>query len=52
LNDFHVREVLHVTFGSALSRFGQEIKSALVNHAEVYRAALEGHFGKHLGLLK
>jgi hypothetical protein len=52
LNDFHVREVLHVTFGSALSRFGQEIKSALVNHDEVYRAALERHFGKHLGLLK
>jgi hypothetical protein len=52
LNDFHAREVLHVTFGSALTRFGTEIKSSLVRHADAYRAGLETHFRKHLDLLK
>lgn len=52
LEDFHAREVLHVTFGSALSRFGAEIKSSLVKHADAYRAALERHFKKHLALLQ
>ena len=52
LNDFHAREVLHVTFGSALARFGTEIKSALVNHTDAYRSALERHFRKHLALLE
>jgi tagaturonate epimerase len=52
LNDFHAREVLHVTFGSALSRFGLEIKSSLMRHKDAYRAGLETHFRKHLELLK
>ena len=52
LDDFHARQVLHVTFGSALARFGAQIKSALVNRAEAYRAALETHFRKHLTLLR
>ena len=52
LNDFHAREVLHVTFGSALARFGEEIKSSLVNHSDSYRSALERHFKKHLALLE
>ena len=52
LNDFHAREVLHVTFGSALARFGEEIKSSLVNHSDAYRSALERHFKKHLALLE
>jgi hypothetical protein len=52
LNDFHAREVLHVTFGSALAQFGREIKSSLMNHADAYRVALETHFEKHLALLK
>ena len=52
LEDFQAREVLHVTFGSALSRFGAEIKSSLVKHADAYRAALERHFKKHLALLQ
>jgi len=37
LDDFHAREVLHVTFGSALTQFGIELKA---------------HFDKHLSLLK
>ena len=52
LDDFHAREVLHVTFGSALSQFGAEIKSSLVKHTDAYRAGLERHFRKHLDLLE
>jgi hypothetical protein len=52
LNDFHAREVLHVTFGSALAQFGMEIKSSLVNHTDAYRSDLQRHFRKHLALLK
>jgi hypothetical protein len=52
LDDFHAREVLHVTFGSALAQFGVEIKSLLLKHADAYRAGVEKHFRKHLELLK
>jgi hypothetical protein len=52
LDDFHAREILHVTFGSALGQFGTEIKAALVKHADVYNANLQKHFRKHLDLLK
>jgi len=52
LNDFHVREVLHVTFGSALARFGVELKAALVKHEAAYYEGLRTHFNQHLRLLK
>jgi len=52
LNDFHAREVLHVTFGSALTQFGVELKAALVKHDGVYYDGLKTHFDKHLSLLK
>ena len=52
LDDFHAREILHVTFGSALTQFGTEIKAALVKHSDVYNANLQKHFRKHLDLLK
>jgi tagaturonate epimerase len=52
LNDFHAREILHVTFGSVLAQFGSEIKAELERHAGEYKANLEKHFGKHLDLLK
>jgi tagaturonate epimerase len=52
LDDFHAREVLHVTFGSALAQFGTEIKSSLEKHSDVYQLGLEAHFRKHLELLK
>ena len=52
LDDFHAREILHVTFGSALTQFGAEIKNALVRHAGMYNANLQKHFRKHLDLLK
>lgn len=52
LDDFHAREVLHVTFGSALAQFGVELKAALVKHDDAYYDGLKTHFNKHLGLLK
>jgi tagaturonate epimerase len=52
LNDFHAREVLHVTFGSALAQFGVELKAALAKHEAAYYEGLQAHFEKHLRLLK
>ncbi len=52
LDDFHAREILHVTFGSALTEFGAEIKAELVKNASAYNANLQKHFAKHLNLLK
>ena len=52
LDDFHAREILHVTFGSALAQFGAEIKAALAGHIKEYNANLRKHFKKHLDLLK
>jgi tagaturonate epimerase len=52
LNDFHAREVLHVTFGSAIGKFGVELKSALARHETAYYEGLQTHFEKHLSLLK
>ncbi len=48
LDQFDARRVLHVTFGSALARFGDDLKSALRTHQPAYNAALEKHFAKHL----
>lgn len=52
LEDFHAREVLHVTFGSALAQYGVELKAALVKHDDAYFDGLKVHFDKHLSLLK
>jgi tagaturonate epimerase len=52
LDDFHAREVLHVTFGSALVRFGVELKTALARHETAYHEGLQAHFGQHLRLLE
>ena len=52
LEDFHAREMLHVTFGSALTQFGVELKAALHKHNDAYCDTLKSHFDKHLGLLK
>ncbi len=45
---FDGRQVLHVTFGSVLDRFGEQIKEVLTSHEEAYYARLEAHFVKHL----
>jgi hypothetical protein len=48
LDQFDAREVLHVTFGSVLTRFGEELLDVLRAHEETHYAALEKHFNKHL----
>ena len=52
LNDFHAREMLHVTFGSALAQFGTELKETLVKYETAYLEGLQAHFEKHLRLLQ
>src|SRR5262245_53603098 len=49
LDDFHAREILHVTFGSVLNHpdFREPFFAALRGDDEVYYRALEAHFGKH-----
>lgn len=42
------RQVLHVTFGSVLARFGTELLSLLRIHEEEYVADLTIHFLRHL----
>lgn len=48
LDHFDARQVLHVTFGSVLAAFGDEIKAILAEHEEVHYAALAAHFRRHL----
>ena len=48
LDQFDARQVLHVTFGSVLMRFGQELRRVLAAREEAHYAALETHFLKHL----
>jgi hypothetical protein len=48
LEDVDARQVLHVTFGSMLARFGARLKAALRAHEEEYDATLERHFVRHL----
>jgi hypothetical protein len=51
LDDFHAREMLHVTFGSVLAQFGGQLKAALERHLDAYHEGLRVHFTKHLSLL-
>jgi hypothetical protein len=48
LNQFDAREMLHVTFGSALARYGHRLKESLRENEEAYYAALLAHLGRHL----
>ncbi len=49
LDDFHAREILHVTFGSVLHHpeFRAPFFAALRENEEIYYGVLETHFGKH-----
>ncbi len=48
LDQFDAREMLHVTFGSALAAYGPRLKASLHAHEDAYSAALVAHFGRHL----
>ncbi len=48
LGQFDARQVLHVTYGSALEAYGDAILRTLREHEEAYHHALESHFRKHL----
>lgn len=48
LEQFDARQVLHVTFGTVLDRFGARLKEALTRHAEAYADGLQAHFVRHL----
>jgi hypothetical protein len=48
LDQFDTREALHVTFGSALAQYGDELRGTLIAHEAEHYAALEAHFVKHL----
>jgi hypothetical protein len=48
LDQFDGRQVLHVTFGSGLARFGAAIKATLGAHEAEHYRALEQHFIRHL----
>ncbi|MCB9153926.1 MAG: hypothetical protein H6649_07715 [Caldilineae bacterium] len=48
LDQFDAREMLHVTFGSALARYGSDIKATLRANEEAHYAAIEAHFDRHL----
>jgi hypothetical protein len=48
LDQFDGREVLHVTFGSVLERFGDELLSVLDGNEDAYNSALKVHFERHL----
>jgi hypothetical protein len=56
LDDFHARQILHVTFGSVLTasdsdgqpRFRARLMAVLAEGEAVYAANLEAHFVRHL----
>ncbi len=53
LDDFHARQVLHVTFGTVLAgegarRFREPIYRALETHEEAHYDVLAAHLGRHI----
>lgn len=51
LDDFDVRQVLHVTFGSVLDTFGPELHALLRAYGDAYVDLIKRHFDKHLAPL-
>jgi len=48
LDQFDARQVLHVTFGSVLDRFGGRLLGTLQEHEGVHYETLAAHFQRHL----
>jgi len=51
LDQFDARQVLHVTYGSVLDKWGGRLHNALVAHEGVYAEMLRRHFERHLAPL-
>jgi len=47
-DQFDARQVLHVTFGSILDEYGNELRALLDKYEDDYRDGLEKHFVRHL----
>ncbi len=47
-DQFDARQLLHVTYGSILDEFGDELHAFIATHEADYRAGLEKHFTRHL----
>jgi hypothetical protein len=45
---FDARQVLHVTFGSVLDEYGDQLKALLEANVDVYMKYLQIHFQRHL----
>lgn len=52
LDQTDTRQVLHVTFGSVLTKLGNRLKTSIMTHEEVYYDGLVRHFTKHLNPLQ
>ena len=48
LEQFDARQLLHVTFGSILDAYGDELAIFITEHESDYRTGLETHFARHL----
>ena len=48
LDHFDSREILHVTYGSALEKWGGQLKEVVQKNEELYYEFLEKHFVKHI----
>lgn len=51
LEQFDTRQVLHVTFGSVLARFGDQVMALLAANEPAYIRGLKHHFTRHLAPL-
>jgi hypothetical protein len=48
LDDFDARQLLHVTFGSALDVYGRDLQISLLGYETEYEKALTTHFRRHI----
>ena len=48
LEQFEARQVLHVTFGSVLAQFGDDLRATLQDYSAEYSETLVRHFTRHL----
>jgi tagaturonate epimerase len=52
LNQFDARQVLHVTFGSVLDTYGDQLRAMLKDHEAEYHATIKTHFDRHLAAFR